>query len=146
MNDTKRKATAHWEGSGATGTGTLNTDSGALSSSPYSYKSRFENAKGTNSEELIAAAHAGCFAMKLSFLLTDAGHAPDSLDATCTISFDAGVITRSHLELKAQVSGMEVSSFEAALKDAKANCPVSQVIKAKISLNYSLNGAGEKTL
>jgi lipoyl-dependent peroxiredoxin len=134
----KRTATAVWNGSGKDGSGHLTSQSTTLNKTQYSYKSRFEEGVGTNPEELIAAAHAGCFAMKLSFVLGGAGFTPESLDVTSTITLDNGAITSSHLVLKASIPGISAEKFKEAADDAKANCPVSKVLNAEITLDASL--------
>jgi len=134
----KRNATAIWNGSGKEGNGHLTTQSPVLKQAKYSFNSRFEEGPGTNPEELIAAAHAGCFTMKLSFVLSDAGFVPETLETTAYINFVNGVITESHLVLKANVKGISQDAFDAAVKDAELNCPVSMVLKAKISVESTL--------
>ncbi|RYY54504.1 MAG: OsmC family peroxiredoxin [Chitinophagaceae bacterium] len=134
----KRFATANWQGSGKEGKGTNTTQSGVLSNTAYSYKSRFEEGIGTNPEELVAAAHAGCFTMKLSFVLGEAGFTADNIDTKCTITLEAGAITSSHLEVKATVPGIDAEKFAAAAADAKANCPISKLLNTEISLDASL--------
>lgn len=136
----KRQATAVWNGSGKEGNGQLTTQSTVLSSTQYSFNSRFAEGVGTNPEELIAAAHAGCFAMKLSFVLGAAGFTPDTLEATAHISLEDGAITSSHIVLKAKVPGISQEQFEVCAADAKANCPVSKVLNAAISLDATLEG------
>ncbi|UYZ59768.1 OsmC family peroxiredoxin [Hymenobacter latericus] len=134
----KRAATARWEGNGTTGTGQLNTPSTVLQAVQYSYHSRFAEGIGTNPEELIAAAHAGCFAMKLAFNLQTAGFAPRFIDATCEIVLEEGVITTSHLRVGADVPGLDQQQFSTLVDDAKLNCPVSKVLKADIQCEASL--------
>jgi osmotically inducible protein OsmC len=134
----KRSASAHWEGTGKEGKGHLTTDSTVLNKSQYSYSTRFENGSGTNPEELIAAAHAGCFTMKLSFLLTGAGFVPTSLDTACQITLENGSITQSHLTLKAIVPGIDSAKFEELVQDAKVNCPVSKLLNTNITVEHSL--------
>ena len=134
----KRKATAVWNGSGKDGKGRVTTQSSTLNNTQYSYKSRFEEGTGTNPEELIAAAHAGCFAMKLSFVLQEAGFTADELNAECTITLDNGAITESAITLQAKVPGITKEKFEEAANDAKANCPISKLLNAKITLNSTL--------
>jgi len=134
----KRTANAIWNGSGKDGKGTLSTQSTTLKNAQYSYNSRFENGVGTNPEELIAAAHAGCFAMKLSFVLQAMNITPDSLDVQGEITLDNGTITKSHLTLKAKIPGITADQFRTAADDAKLNCPVSKLLKAEISLDASL--------
>lgn len=130
-----RQATALWNGSGKDGTGNLSTQSTVLNQTQYSYKSRFEEGVGTNPEELMAAAHAGCFTMKLSFVIGAAGFTPDSIETTCDITLGDGVITKSHLVVKASVPGISAEQFKTAAEDAKANCPVS---KAYSSLEITM--------
>jgi osmotically inducible protein OsmC len=134
----KRTATAVWNGSGKDGKGNLTTQSTTLKNTQYSYKSRFEEGVGTNPEELIAAAHSGCFAMKLSFVLGGAGFTPDSLEVTSTVTLEDGVITSSHLDLKAKIPGISAEKFKEAAEDAKANCPVSKALNMEITLDAAL--------
>lgn len=134
----KRTATAIWNGSGKEGNGNLSTQSTVLNKTQYSFSSRFENGIGTNPEELMAAAHAGCFTMKLSFVLGAAGYTPESLETTCTISLEEGVITGSHLVVVAKVPEMSDEKFQECAADAKANCPVSKAYNMAISLEASL--------
>ena len=138
----KRTAQAKWQGDLKTGTGSISTASGALSDTAYSFHSRFEEGKGTNPEELLAAAHAGCFTMALSNQLATAGFKAESLDTTCTITVektDSGFsITESHLELKARVPGASPEAFDTATQEAKAGCPVSKLYNTKITLNAHL--------
>lgn len=133
-----RNATAVWNGSGKEGNGTLSTQSGVLSNTQYSYNSRFENGIGTNPEELVAAAHAGCFTMKLSFVLGAAGFTPESLETKCEITLDNGVVTKSHLTVHAKVPGISADAFQAAVKDAEANCPISKLLNLSISSEATL--------
>lgn len=135
----KRHATAVWNGSGKEGRGNLTTQSSILNKTPYSFTSRFEEGPGTNPEELIAAAHSGCFNMKLSFVLGEAGFVPEVLETTAYINFENGVITESHLVLKAKVPGISQEIFDKSVKDAELNCPVSQALKSKISVEATLN-------
>jgi osmotically inducible protein OsmC len=134
----KRSATAIWKGSGKEGNGVLSVQSGLLKDAPYTYVSRFEQGAGTNPEELVAAAHAGCFAMKLSFVLGNAGFTPERLNVTCTVNLDQGAITESHLELRAKVPGISPEKFAECANDAKANCPISKSLTAKITLDAKL--------
>jgi lipoyl-dependent peroxiredoxin len=134
----KRTATAIWNGSGKDGNGTLTTQSTSLKNAQYSYKSRFEQGVGTNPEELIAAAHAGCFAMKLSFVLQALGITAESLDVQGEITLEDGTITQSHLTLKAKIPGITEAQFKEAADDAKQNCPVSKLLKANITLDATL--------
>jgi osmotically inducible protein OsmC len=137
-----RKASAVWKGTGKEGTGTISTQSTVLENTQYSFNTRFADGKGTNPEELVAAAHAGCFAMKLSFELNAAGFTADELDATATISLDPalGKITKSHIDLKAQVPGITAEKFAEVAEKAKKECPISQLLNAEISLNAELLG------
>jgi len=134
----KRTADANWQGTGKDGKGTLSTQSTVLSNTAYSYKSRFEEGTGTNPEELIAAAHAGCFTMKLSFLLSGAGFTPENIDTKATVTLDNGAITSSHLVVKASVPGLEKEKFDELAADAKANCPISKVLNTEITMEASL--------
>ena len=134
----KRTATAVWNGSGKEGKGHLTTQSTTLNKTQYSFSSRFENGVGTNPEELIAAAHAGCFTMKLSFDLGAAGFTPDSLETTSEVTLDNGTITTSRLTLKAKVPGISKEKFDEIAASSKANCPVSKVLNAQISLDATL--------
>lgn len=134
----KRTATAVWNGSGKEGKGNLSTQSKTLSTAQYSYKSRFEEGTGTNPEELIAAAHAGCFSMKLSFVLGAAGFEPESIETVSTIDLDNGVIKSSHLVVKAKVPGIDSDKFLEAAQDAKENCPVSKALNMSITMDATL--------
>ena len=135
----KRFATANWKGSGKEGTGTNTTQSGVLSNTQYSYKSRFEEGIGTNPEELVAAAHAGCFTMKLSFVLNAAGFTADNIDTKCTITLDpAAGITESHLEVTATVPGIDAAKFAECAAEAKANCPISKLLNTNTPMEASL--------
>ena len=138
----KRTADAKWQGDLKTGTGEISMASGTLSHVPYSFHSRFEQGKGTNPEELLAAAHAGCFTMALSAQLGLAGLTAESLETACTITFeklpDGFEITESHLELKAKVPGASEEAFEKAVQNAKTGCPVSKLYKTNITLSFKL--------
>ncbi len=134
----KRTATANWKGTGKEGKGIVSTASTVLNNTQYSFNSRFAEGVGTNPEELIAAAHSGCFAMKLSFVLNEAGFTPDDLTVTCAINFENGVITNSHLKLVGKVPGISKEKFEACAADAKANCPISKLLNTEITLETSL--------
>jgi osmotically inducible protein OsmC len=136
----KRNATANWQGTGKEGKGTLSTQSRTLDSTQYSYLSRFENGVGTNPEELAAAAHAGCFTMKLSFSLNAAGFTADNIETKCDITLADGAITESHLTVKATVPGISQEQFTAAVEDAKANCPISKLYKTNITHEAVLEG------
>jgi osmotically inducible protein OsmC len=130
----KRTSTAHWEGTGKEGKGTVSTASGVLKNNPYSWHSRFENATGTNPEELIAAAHAGCFSMKLSFVLVAAGFTPSSIDTKCTISIEDGTIKSSDLVVTASVPGIDSDTFLKCAEEAKETCPVSKLVKTGLAI------------
>jgi osmotically inducible protein OsmC len=138
----KRSAQAKWQGDLKSGAGTISTASGTLATTPYSFRSRFEQGTGTNPEELLAAAHAGCFTMALSAQLGEAGLKATSLETSCTITLepkDGGfVITESHLELKAKVPGATAEAFEKATKAAETGCPVSKLFNTKITLDARL--------
>lgn len=138
-----RKAKALWRGTGRDGNGDLSTDSGVLTKTPYSYKTRFENEKGTNPEELIAAAHAGCFTMALAFALQMAGFKPAELatEAAVTLEPDGAQgfkISRSALTLRAQIPGISADKFASLAQEAERNCPVSKVLRAEITLDAKL--------
>ena len=135
----KRNATAVWQGTGKEGNGQVTTASSVLNNTPYSYKSRFEDGDGTNPEELIAAAHAGCFAMKLSFLIVAAGFEAERLEASCEVNLEEGEITYSHITLNATVPGMNEIAFNEAVADAEINCPISMLLDTEISVNATLN-------
>jgi osmotically inducible protein OsmC len=136
----KRRSTAVWNGSGKEGSGNLSTQSTALSNVQYSYGSRFEEGVGTNPEELMAAAHAGCFSMKLSFVLGAEGFTPDSIETNCVITLDPPVgITQSDLSVRAKVPGIDAAKFAELAEKAKAECPVSKAYGAiKITLDAAL--------
>ena len=134
----KRSANANWKGSGKEGSGTMTTQSGLLNTDQYSYKTRFEDGIGTNPEELIAAAHAGCFSMKLSFVLGAAGFTPDHIETKCTVTHEGGVITESHLDVTASVPGISAEQFEECAADAKANCPISRSLNTQITMEARL--------
>ncbi len=135
----KRQATAVWNGSGKEGNGTLSTQSTVLNNAQYSYKSRFEEGVGTNPEELMAAAHAGCFTMKLSFVLGAAGFTPEKIETNCIIALENGAITTSHLDVTASVPGISKEEFDKAAQEAKAECPVSKAYNLEISMEASLS-------
>ncbi|MET6990628.1 OsmC family protein [Sediminicola arcticus] len=134
-----RKANAQWMGTGKDGKGNLTTASGVLDKTQYSFKTRFEDGKGTNPEELVGAAHAGCFAMQLSFLLGEAGFTPDSLDVEATVHFEDGSVTSITLDLTGKVPGITADKFKEVAQKAKEVCPISKLLKADIVLNSSLN-------
>ena len=134
----KRNATAVWNGTIKEGNGYLTTQSTILKQAQYSYTSRFEEGIGTNPEELMAAAHAGCFTMKMSADLTGAGYSPEMLETSCTITMDNGVITTSDLVLKAKIEGISDEEFQKIATGAKSNCPVSKAYNLEMSLQASL--------
>lgn len=139
-----RKANAVWNGSGRDGKGALTSGSGVLSNTSYGFKSRFEDGPGTNPEELIAAAHAGCFSMALAFALHGAGFTPDEIRTEAAVSIEAEgqgfKITRSALTLRARVPGIDAAKFQELAKGAEQNCPVSKVLNAEITLDAQLEG------
>lgn len=136
----KRNATAVWQGSGKEGKGNLTTQSGVLESIPYTFKMRFEDGvTGTNPEELVAAAHAGCFTMKLSFNLNEAGFVADKLETKCEIKFENGAVVGSHLILKANVKDVSKEKFAELVKSAEENCPISKLLNTTITSEWSLN-------
>ncbi|APS39729.1 MULTISPECIES: OsmC family protein [Salegentibacter] len=134
----KRNGTAVWKGNLKEGKGTVSTESGVLKESQYSFKTRFEDGIGTNPEELIGAAHAGCFTMQLSANLTEEGFEPDKLETKSEITFADGAVKKSHLILKAKVKGIEKTQFEKIAKDAKDNCPISKLLNTEITLESEL--------
>jgi osmotically inducible protein OsmC len=142
----KRSAQAHWSGDLKNGAGALSTESATLSKTPYSFHSRFEQGKGTNPEELLAAAHAGCFTMAVSAQLASASLKAESLDTTCTITLEqkdgSFAITGSHLELKARIPGATQEAFDKAVQEAKTGCPVSKLFNTNITLTAHLEGSG----
>ena len=137
-----RKAKAVWQGTGRAGNGTLTSDSGVLANTPYSFKTRFENEKGTNPEELIAAAHAGCFTMALAFQLQGAGFTPTELATEAAVTLEQEgqgfKISKSALTLRAKVPNLDEATFTKLAKDAEQNCPVSKVLNATITLDAKL--------
>ena len=137
-----RKARAVWQGTGKDGSGQLTSDSGVLSSTPYSFKTRFENEKGTNPEELIAAAHAGCFTMALAFQLQGAGFTPTELATEAVVSLEQEgsgfTIKKSALTLNAKVPNIDRAKFEELARAAEKNCPVSKVLNAEITMDFTL--------
>jgi len=141
----ERTASAVWNGSLKEGRGTITTQSGVLSDAPYSFVTRFENGKGTNPEELIAAAHAGCFTMALSAQLGTMNFTPQSLRTSAKLTLeklDAGwTVSKIHLDVSARVPGISASAFESAAASAKANCPVSRLLKAEITMDANLEQA-----
>jgi len=140
----QRKASAQWKGGLKDGKGTVSTASGVLSNAQYSFSTRFESVAGTNPEELIAAAHAGCFSMALSAELGKANITPESINTQCTLTFDKTdkgfTITESHLEVKARIPVGNKAAFDKAAADAKAGCPISRVLNTKITMTAALEG------
>jgi osmotically inducible protein OsmC len=138
-----RKASAVWKGSLKEGKGTISTESGALSNTPYSFATRFEGVRGTNPEELIGAAHAGCFTMALSAQLGEAGITAESLETSAAVTLEkveAGwTITKIHLDVSARIPGADQAAFDKAAANAKAGCPISRLLKAEITMTAKLN-------
>ena len=136
----KRNATANWQGTGKEGKGHLTTQSTTLNKTQYNFGSRFAEGVGTNPEELVAAAHAGCFTMKLSFVLIKAGFTADNIDTKCEITLDPekGAITLSHLTVTAKVPGIDKAKFDESVADAEKNCPVSKLYNTTITVSASL--------
>ena len=141
----KRNASAVWQGGLKDGKGTLSTASGVLASTPYSFSTRFEDGKGTNPEELIAAAHAGCFSMALSNILGEGGMTPETIETKATLTMektDAGfTVTEIHLDVTANIPGAEEGAFKAAAEKAKAGCPISRLLNTKIEITARLGAA-----
>jgi osmotically inducible protein OsmC len=135
----KRSAVAVWNGTGKEGKGYLSTQSTVLNKTQYSFSSRFEEGVGTNPEELVGAAHAGCFAMKLSFNCAGAGFTAEVLEATCVVTLEDGAVTRSAITLKASVPGISDEKFAELVADAEKNCPISKLLDTEISVEYTLN-------
>jgi osmotically inducible protein OsmC len=137
-----RKASAVWKGTLKEGKGAISTDSGVLSNTQYSFATRFENGKGTNPEELIAAAHAGCFAMALSAQLSGAGFTPESIETSAAVTLDklevGWTITKVHLDVTARVPGADQAAFDTAAANAKSGCPISRLLKAEITMTAKL--------
>ncbi len=138
----KHKASAIWTGGLKDGKGALTSESGVLSQTPYSFRTRFEDEKGTNPEELIAAAHAGCFSMAFSMILGLAGMTPDKIETEATVTLekvgDGFAVTSSHLDVKAKIPGATEESFQDAAQKAKAGCPISKLLNAKITMDAKL--------
>ncbi|HOZ80376.1 MAG TPA: OsmC family protein [Ferruginibacter sp.] len=134
----KRNATAVWNGTGKEGNGHLSTQSGVLDKTQYSFNTRFADGVGTNPEELVAAAHAGCFAMKLSFVLNAAGFTADVIDVNCTITLEGGSITNSHLVVAATVPGIDKVKFDECMEDVKANCLISKLLNVDKTYEVTL--------
>lgn len=138
-----KHGSAHWSGDIKRGKGTVSTESGVLNKQPYGFNTRFEGEKGTNPEELIGAAHAACFSMALSLMLGEAGYTADSIDTTADVSLDKTdsgfAISKIALKSKVTVPGIDPQQFDGVIQKAKAGCPVSQVLNAEITLDYTLN-------
>ena len=138
-----KHGSAHWSGDIKRGKGTVSTESGVLNQQPYGFNTRFEGEKGTNPEELIGAAHAACFSMALSLMIGEAGYTADSIDTTADVSLDKTdggfAISKIALNSKVTVPGIDPQKFDGIIQKAKAGCPVSQVLKAEITLDYKLN-------
>lgn len=137
-----KSASAHWEGSLKQGKGTISTESGALKQSPYGFNTRFEDKPGTNPEELVGAAHAGCFSMAFSMLLGQEDFTPDSIDTQAVVTLDKQddgfAVTKVHLDMRARIPGIDQSKFEEIANKAKAGCPISKLLKAEITLDARL--------
>jgi osmotically inducible protein OsmC len=133
-----RTANANWKGTGMDGKGTISTQSTTLNQAQLSFKTRFAEGVGTNPEELIAAAHSGCFTMQLSFLLSEAGLVPENLDTKANVTFENGTITLIHLELAGSVAGIDEEEFKVFALKAKEICPVSKLLNTEITLSVSL--------
>ncbi len=133
-----RNATAVWNGSGKEGTGNVSTQSGVLQATQYSFNTRFAEGKGTNPEELIAAAHAGCFTMKLSFVLNEAGFTADKLETKCDITFENGAVTKSHLTVQGTVPGIDEAKWKESVTKAEKECPISKLLNTEISSEATL--------
>ncbi|MCX8019376.1 MAG: OsmC family protein [Chitinophagaceae bacterium] len=134
----KRTAIANWKGSGKEGSGKLLTESRVIKNKNYDYRSRFEDGTYTNPEELIAAAHAACFSMKLSFVLGAAGFIPKRIETKCTVTLEGGVITNSHLEVRAKVPKLKAKDFAQYAEEAKENCPISKSLATNITMDAQL--------
>ncbi|MNQ13322.1 Peroxiredoxin OsmC [compost metagenome] len=133
-----RKAIANWKGTGMEGKGTISSQSRTLENTQYSFKTRFEEGVGTNPEELIAAAHSGCFTMQLSFLLSELGYVPEDLNTEAKVTFEDGTITMIHLELNGKIAGISEEEFQQTAQKAKEICPVSKLLNATITLEAKL--------
>ena len=138
----KRKANARWQGTAKEGSGTLTTQSGVLNDTPYSFVARFGDGKGTNPEELVAAAHAGCFTMALSFMLNGAGFTADAIDTEANLTMDqvngAWTVTGIHLTTRARIAKIDATKFAELASNAKATCPISRLLNATITLDAAL--------
>jgi lipoyl-dependent peroxiredoxin len=140
----QRKASARWQGTAKEGSGTLSVASGTLKETPFSFVARFGDGKGTNPEELIAAAHAGCFTMALSFMLNNEGYTADAIDTEATLTMDqvngSWTVTAIHLTTRARIPTIEAAKFAEIASNAKANCPISRLLNATITLDAALAG------
>lgn len=140
--DIRKTASAHWEGDLKQGKGNISTQSGALDAQPYGFNTRFEDGKGTNPEELIGAAHAGCFSMAFSMLLGEEGFTPDGIDTKATVTLekqdDGFAVTAVHLDMRARIPGIDDGQFETIANKAKVGCPISKLLKADITLDAVL--------
>ena len=134
----KRTSTAVWNGTGKEGSGNLTSESKVLDNTAYSWRTRFQDVEGTSPEELIAAAHAACFTMKLSFVLGNAGFTADSIETAATVSVEEGVINKSHLVVKGKIPGITAEKFQECAEEAKTNCPVSKALNLAISMEAGL--------
>ena len=134
-----RRANANWKGTGMEGKGTISTQSTTLNEAQLSFKTRFDQGVGTNPEELIAAAHSGCFTMQLSFLLSEAGFVPEDLDTVAKVTFEDGTITLIQLELTGKVPGISAEDFQQTAQKAKEICPISKLLNTEITLAVTLN-------
>ncbi|MFQ6602173.1 OsmC family protein [Flavobacterium sp. C3NV] len=134
-----RRANANWKGTGMEGKGTISTQSTTLDNAQLSFKTRFEEGVGTNPEELIAAAHSGCFTMQLSFLLSEAGFIPEDLSTEAKVTFEDGTITLIQLILNGKVPGITEEDFQKAAQKAKEICPISKLLNTEITLSVTLN-------
>ena len=134
-----RRANTNWKGTGMEGKGTISTQSTTLNEAQLSFKTRFEQGVGTNPEELIAAAHSGCFTMQLSFLLSEAGFVPEDLDTVAKVTFEDGTITLIQLELTGKVPGISAEDFQQTAQKAKEICPISKLLNTEITLAVTLN-------
>lgn len=133
-----RKASASWQGTGLEGTGHVSTGSGVLDNAPLTHKSRFKDQPGANPEELVGAAHAGCFCMKLSFVIGGMGFTAENLSAKAKVTFENDSIAQVHLDVEGSVPGMTAEQFAEATADAKENCPISRSLKAEITMDAKL--------
>ena len=134
----KRNATAVWKGSIKEGAGTISTQSTVLNNAQYSFKTRFEDGVGTNPEELVAAAHSGCFSMQLSAFVTEAGHEIESIQTKCDIDFQNGSIVSSHLTVEAKIAGISNEEFQELVTKAEKNCPISKLLNTEITSTATL--------